>query len=330
MAAESAWKLGGLTWKELGRRIWREFNQDEILDRSAALSYYFLGALFPLAIVLFAILGLLASRGSQLRESIMTYAAMLLPGSANTLVQQTLDQIMKASGGGKISFGILFSIWSASAGVVAVMSALNVVYDVREWRSFARIRLTAIGLTFAMSICIMVGLALALFGGSMAEWTGAHLGLGSAFVIAWKIIQWPIVVGAVLLSFALLYYYGPAIKDQRWEWITPGSVLGLALWLLVSLAFKLYLSFFNSYSATYGSLGAVIILLLWFYVTGISLLLGAEVNSEIEHAAAEHGDVEAKARGEVAPGEPEPREGLMQPTHPELKKGKKPEKRPAA
>jgi membrane protein len=330
MAAESAWKLGGLTWKQLGQRIWREFNQDEILDRSAALSYYFLSALFPLILVLFAILGLMASPGSQLRDSILRYAAMLLPGSANTLIQQTLDQITKASGGGKISFGILLSIWTASAGVVAVMSALNVVYDIREWRSFVRVRLTAIGLMFAMSICIIVGLALALFGGSIAEWVGSHMGLSGAFVIAWKIIQWPIVVAAVLLAFALLYYFGPAIRDQHWEWVTPGSVLGLALWLLVSLAFKTYLNFFNSYNATYGSLGAVIILLLWFYVTGISLLLGAEVNSEIEHAAAEHGDLEAKARGEVAPGHPDPREGLVQPTHPNLSKKKKKEKRPAA
>jgi membrane protein len=329
MAAESAWKLGGLTWKQLGQRVWREFNEDELLDRSAALSYYFIGAIFPLILVLFAILGLLASAGSELRQSIMQYAAMVLPGSANTLIQQTLDQISKASGGGKISFGIIASIWAASAGVTAVMAALNVVYDIREWRSFVRIRATAIALTFAMSICIIVGLALALFGGSIAEWTGAHLGLGPAFVIAWKIIQWPIVIFAILLSFALLYYFGPSIRDQHWEWVTPGSVIGLVLWLAASLAFKVYLSFFNSYSATYGSLGAVIILLLWFYVTGISLLLGAEINSEIEHAAAEHGDQEAKARGETAPGLSEPRTGLMQPSHPNLDKKKK-EKRPAA
>lgn len=330
MAAESAWKLGGLTWKELGWRLWREFNEDEILDRSAALSYYFLSALFPLMFVLFAILGLVATPGSQLRQSILHYTAMVLPGSAETLIQQTLDQIMRASNGGKISFGIIASIWSASAGVTAVMSALNVVYDVREWRSYARVKITAIGLTFAMSACIIVGFALAVFGGAMAEWVGAHLGLGPLFVIAWKILQWPIVVVAVLLSFAMLYYYGPALKDQRWEWVTPGSVLGLALWLAVSLGFKLYLLRFNSFSAAYGSLGAVIILLLWFYVTGIALLLGAEINSEIEHAAAEHGDVDAKARGEVAPGHLDPREGLVEPTHPELDKEEKKEKRPAA
>src|SRR6185369_16830414 len=286
MAADSAWRLGGLSAKELGQRVWREFNQDEILDRSAALSYYFLGAIFPLLLILFSILGLLATPGSQIRETIMRYANVVLPGSASGLIQQTLDQIMNASGGGKISFGILLSIWSASAGVVAVMSALNVVYDVRESRNYLRVRATAIGLMLGMSICILLGSALALFGGSFAEWLGNRFALSTAFVVGWKILQWPIVAAALLMAFALLYYYGPNIRDQRWEWVTPGSILGLALWLGTSLLFKLYLHYFNSYSATYGSLGAVIILLLWFYVTGISLLLGAEVNSEIEHAAA--------------------------------------------
>lgn len=323
MAAESAWKLGGLSWKELGRRSWTEFNEDEILDRSAALSYYFLGAIFPLLLVLFSLLGLLAGPGSQLRQSILQYGSTVLPGSASGLVQQTLDQIMKASGGGKIGFGLVLSLWSASAGMAAVISALNVVYDIREQRSYIKARSIAIALTVAISICMIVALALVLYGGNIAEFVGSHVGLGNAFVIGWKILQWPVIIFALLLTFALTYYFAPSIKDQKWEWVTPGSVLGLGLWLITSLAFKVYLHFFNSYSATYGSLGAVIILLLWFYVTGISILMGAEINSEIEHAAAEHGDKDAKARGEVAPGVAAPRRGLERPAHPR-------EKRPAA
>ncbi|MGE5110900.1 MAG: YihY/virulence factor BrkB family protein [Acidobacteriaceae bacterium] len=329
MAAESAWKLGGLTVRELGKRVWREFNEDEILDRSAALSYYFIGAIFPLLFVLFSILGLLASPGSQLRQSIMQHAAMVLPGSASTLVDKTLNEIMKASGGGKISFGIILSIWSASAGVAAVMSALNVVYDIRETRNYFRGRFTAIWLMFAMTICITLGLAIALFGGTAAEWVGNRMNLAGALVLTWKIVQWVIVVFAMSLAFAVLYYFGPNLRDQKWEWVTPGSLVGFLLWLGASLGFKLYVNSFSSYSATYGSLGVVIILLLWFYVTGISLLLGAEVNSEIEHAAADHGDREAKKRGEVAPGVFLPRHGLVRPTHPEDKK-KEEEQRPAA
>ncbi len=319
MAAESAWKLGGLTWKELGRRVWREFNEDEIMDRSAALSYYFLGSIFPLMLVLFSILGHLASPGSQLRQSILQHAALVLPGTADTLIDKTLNEIMNASGGGKVSFGIIASIWTASTGVAAVMSALNVVYDVRETRSYFRTRFIATGLMVAMSVCIVLGLAIALFGGTAAEWAGTQMNLGSAFVLGWKIAQWIVVVTALLFAFALMYYFGANLRDQHWEWVTPGSVVGFGLWLAVSLGLKAYISFYNSYSNSYGSVGVVIILLLWFYVTGMALLLGAEINSEIEHAAAERGDQEAKKRGEVAPGVFLPRRGLVAPSHPKMR-----------
>jgi membrane protein len=221
MAVESAWKLGGLTWKQLGRRVWREFNDDDILDRSAALSYYFLGAMFPLLLVLFSVLGSLASTGTQIRQSVLNYAATVVPPAAWGLVQRTLDQVMKAGGGGKISFGLLLSVWSASAGVVGMMSALNIVYDIREQRSFLRMRSIAIGLTIAVSILIVLGLTLTLYGGTIAEALGHHLGLNSVFVVAWKIIQWPVVLVSLLVSFSLLYYFGPSIRDRRREWITP-------------------------------------------------------------------------------------------------------------
>ncbi len=324
MAIESAWKLGGLTWKQLGQRVWKEFNEDDIMDRAAALSYYFLGAMFPLLLVLFSVLGLLAATGTQIRQSVLHYAATVLPATAWGLVQQTLEQMMKSSGGGKISFGLLASVWSASAGVVGMMSALNIVYDIREQRSFIRVRSIAIGLTFAVSVLILLGLTLTLYGGTIAQFLGRHLGFSDAFVIGWKILQWPVVLVSLLLSFSLLYFFGPSLRDQKWEWITPGSVVGLVLWLAVSFGFKLYLSHFNTYSSTYGSLGAVIILMLWLYVSGIAFLLGAEINTEIEHAAAEHGDKDAKARGEIAPGVAAPRK-LPKVTPPAKK-----EKRPAA
>lgn len=319
MAAESAWKLGGLSVKELGRRVWREFNEDEIMDRSAALSYYFLGSLFPLMLVGFSILGYLAGPGSQLRQTILQHASMVLPGAADALIDKTLNEIMNASGGGKISFGIVASIWTAATGVAAVMSALNVVYDIRETRSYFQGRLIATGLMIAMSVCIVIGLAIALFGGTAAEWAGNYINAGPAFVLAWRIIQWVIVALALLFAFALLYYFGPNLRDQHWEWVTPGSVVGFAVWLAVSLGLKVYISHFNTYSATYGSLGVVIILLLWFWITGMALLIGAEINSEIEHAAAERGDRDAKKRGEVAPGVFLPRHGLIEPTHPKMR-----------
>ena len=144
---------------------------------------------------------------------------------------------------------------------------------------------------------------LVLYGHDLAELVSGKFGLGEAFEWTWKIAQWPVVFGFVLLAFALIYYFAPDLEDPDWKWVTPGSVIGVVLWLLVSFAFKAYLSYFNSYSATYGSLGAVIILMLWFYFTGLAILVGGEINSEIEHAAAESGHPDAKEKGEKRPGE---------------------------
>src|SRR6185369_11566187 len=150
-----------------------------------------------------------------------------------------------------------------------------------------------------------------------------------ALAIVFRVVYWTMACLLMVLGFQVMYYYCPDVQNRKWRWFTPGGLIGLGGWIAGSIALRIYLHYFNSYSATYGTLGAVIILLLWFYVTGISLLLGAEVNSEIEHAAAQHGDQDAKDRGEVAPGEAKPREGLVQPTHPEMQEKLK-EKRPAA
>jgi len=160
----------------------------------------------------------------------------------------------------------------------------------------------AIGLTLALSVLILLALMLVLFGGKIADLLAVNFGFGDLFIVSWKVAQWPIVLAFMLLSFALIYYLAPDLHQQKWIWITPGSVTGVALWLLVSFGFKVYLHFFNSYSTTYGTLGAVIILMLWFYLTGTAILIGGEVNSEIENAAAKSGDPQAKEKGEKAPG----------------------------
>jgi membrane protein len=144
---------------------------------------------------------------------------------------------------------------------------------------------------------------LVVAGGKIAEFLAATYGFGPVFPLTWKILQWPAVLACMTFAFALIYYFAPDFREQAWQWLTPGSVIGVALWLLVSLAFRVYLHFFNSYSATYGSLGAVIILMLWLYLTGAAVLIGGEVNSEIENAAAKQGEPEAKEKGEKAPNE---------------------------
>ena len=298
----SVWDLGGLTWKELGRRVWQQINEDEIFGRAAQLSYYFLLALFPLLIFLTTLLGYFAA-GSELRDEMLTYLATVIPASAFDLIRTTLVEVTEARGGGKLSFGILAALWAASNGMGAVTGALNVAYEVEETRPFWKTRLVAILLTIALAVLIISALVLVLYGGRIADLIAANFGYGAVFTTGWKILQWPIVLGFLLFAFALIYYFAPNLEEQKWHWVSPGAALGVALWLLVSFAFRIYLNYFDSYSATYGGLGAVIILMLWFYLTGVAVLIGGEINSEIENAAAERGNPEAKEKGEKSPGE---------------------------
>jgi membrane protein len=299
----SMFKLGGLTWKELGKRVWHEIQEDDVFGRAAQLSYYFLLALFPLLLFLTALLGYFADAGTQLRDSLIGYLGTVMPASATDLVHTTVDEISKAKGGGKLSFGILATLWAASNGMGAISESLNVAYNVKETRPWWKARLVSIALTIALAVLIISALTLVLYGGEIADKIAASFMFGSAFTLTWKILQWPIVLLFVLLAFSLIYYFAPDLRDQDWKWVTPGSVIGIVLWLLVSFAFRAYLHFFDSYSATYGSLGAVIILMLWFYLTGAAILIGGEINSEIENAAAEAGAPDAKERGEKDPQE---------------------------
>jgi membrane protein len=295
----SLWQLGGLSWGTLAKRVWAEINDDDIFGRAAQLSYYFLLALFPLLLFLTSLLGYFAQAGTELRGELLHYLSTVVPGPASALIQTTVDEVSKASGSGKLSFGLLATLWAASNGMGAICDALNVAYEVKETRSWWKVRLIAVLLTIALSVLILSALVLVLFGGHIADTIAAHFMFGSVFTIGWKILQWPLVLAFVLLAFALIYYVAPDLKAcRKWAWITPGSVLAVVLWLLVSFAFRLYLHYFNSYSATYGSLGAVIILMLWFYLTGAAVLIGGEVNSEITFATEGVSKIDGGMRGE--------------------------------
>jgi membrane protein len=300
-AIASIWKLGGLTWRELGLRLWLEIYESDLFTRAAALSYYFLLALFPLLLFLTALLGYFAEAGTELRRNLLNYLAQVAPRSASQLIYTTVNEISKESGGGKLSFGLLAALWFASNGMGAVSETLNAAYGVKESRPWWRVHLTAVGLTIALAVLIICALALVLYGGEIGEGMANRFGLGGAFTLAWNVLQWPIVLAFVLLAFALIYYFAPDLYHQKWYWITPGSIAGVILWLLVSFCFRVYLRYFDRFSLTYGSLGAVIILLLWFYLTGAAILVGGKVNAEIEHAAAARGTPEAKQPGEKSP-----------------------------
>lgn len=299
----SLWGLGGMSWRELGVRVWKEVQEDNVFGRAAELSYYFLLALFPFLIFLTSVIGLVLGSGTGTRHQLFDYLARIMPPAAYQLISNTMLEVSSASGGGKLSFGILAALWAASNGLGAITESLNTAYDLKEGRPWWKQRLTAIGLTMALSVLIIGALVLVVAGGRIAEGLAAAYGYGPVFQLTWKIIQWPVVLACMMLAFALIYYFAPDVREQSWQWLTPGAAIGVALWLLVSIAFRVYLHFFNSYSATYGSIGAVIILMLWLYFTGAAVLIGGEINSEIENAAAKQGEPEAKEKGEKAPDE---------------------------
>src|SRR3954469_7731958 len=297
----SQWSLRRQQWQQLAKRVWTDIGKDRIFSRSAELAYYFLLALFPLLIFLTSIIGLVLGSGTGLRHALFRYLSQVMPSSAFDLIDKTMLEVSNASGVGKISFGILAALWAAASGVGAMMQSLNTAYDAKETRPWWKQRLLALVLTIGLSLLI-IGAVVVIFGGSkIAEHLGATYGFSDAFVTTWKILQWPIALGFMLLSFALIYYFGPDLRDQDWKWLTPGSAIGVALWLLVSFAFKGYLHFFDSYSKTYGSVGAVIVLMLWLYLTGVAVLVGGEINAEIENRAAEKGAADAKRKGGKAP-----------------------------
>ena len=287
----SLWKLGGLTPLNLGKRAWNEIVEDEVSARSASLAYYFILAVFPAMLFVLSVVGFLTASGSEFQASLFSALARVMPGSASELVQKTFQEVTRASGAGKAAFGILGALWAASQGVTAVMQSLNVAYEVKEGRPWWKQKVLAIGLTLALAVLVLGALGLMLFGGRAAALLAsrlgfANVGLGRALVVVWSIVQWPVVLGFMFAAFAVTYYFGPHLKDPEWHWITPGAAAGLFCWLVASFALKTYLHFFNSYSKTYGSVGAVIILLLWLYITGFSILLGGEVNCEIDKATA--------------------------------------------
>jgi membrane protein len=296
-ASPSPWNLGGLAPRELGARVWHEVNKDEIPDRAAALAYYFLFALFPTLLFLTSLLGLLPLDG--LMDRLMAYAEQTMPGDAASIVTKTLAEVQEGARGGLLSIGALAALWAASAGMASVINALNVAYGVEDPRPWWKRRLVAILLTLGFSVFILTALLLVVFGPRIGQAVAGRMGQSELFTTFWNVVSVPVVVFFVLVGIALVYYFAPATQ-QHWRWVTPGSAVALVLWLAVSFGLRWYVANFTDYSATYGSIGGVILLMLWLYLTGLVLLVGAEINAEIEHAAAEHGAVTAKAEGETA------------------------------
>jgi membrane protein len=279
---KEVWGLGGLSMIELARRVIQEIREDDCFGRAAQLAYYFLFALFPFFLVLTTLLGHLPI--PNLMDRLMELLSEMLPGDALQLVQENVHDLVTRPRGGLLSFGLVAALWSSSSAITAITEGLNRAYDVQENRPFWKVRLIAVLLTMGLSLFIIVALLLLTFGPQIGGWIADQVGLGRVFQITWNILRWPVIVGLLISAMALVYYAAPDV-EQRWQWITPGSVIAVLGWLAASLGFSYYVNNFGSYNAMYGSIGAVIVLLTWMYVSGFFVLVGGEVNSEIEHAS---------------------------------------------
>jgi len=282
----SLWKLGGLTPWLLARNVVGGIRSNNFLGRASELAFDFLFALFPLILFMVTIFGLFASRSAELLDDFLSYFADFLPPLAFQLLRKTTIELAADASGGMLTFAIVTALWFASGGVNSMISAMNVAYRLREARTWMKVRLIAVGLTLSISILLLAAMFAVLVGSHFVDWVGMKLRLQPFVVAIWKAFQWPAAVFFVLVSYSLIYFFGPDLRERRWFWITPGSAFGALVWLIASVGFRVYLHFFDSYSALYGSLGAAMILLAWLYVTGLAFLIGAEINAEIERVAA--------------------------------------------
>jgi membrane protein len=270
-----------ISWAELVRRTVKEAIDDDILGLGAQLAYYFFLALFPALLFLLAVASFFPLH--NLTDDIGRALAPVASPEANQLIQEQMRRLAESQSGGLLTFGVLGALWSSSAAIVSIVGALNRAYDVEESRPWWKVRLIAIGLTLGLAVMVLAAFSIVLAGASLAGYL-RESGVGAPLAWAWLILQWPLVFVLVMIAVGLVYYFGPDV-EQDWTWITPGALLGTALWLVVSLGVKLYVTNFSDYNASYGAVGGVMVLLLWFYVSGIALILGAELNSEIEHAS---------------------------------------------
>ena len=284
-----------ISWTELAKRTYREVLADNCLGLAAQLAYYFFLALFPALLFLVAIVSFIPITG--LLDAITGHLARVAPTEVLSIIQDQVLTIAHGKNGGLLTLGMIGTVWSTSAGLNAIIDTLNQAYDIQEARPWWKVKVIALGLTVTLAVFIVVSFTLILVGPALAEKVAAWAHLGPAFAWSWQILQWPIVFLLVTLAVALIYYYAPDAV-QEWVWITPGSLLATTLWLLISLGFKFYVSHFTSYNATYGTIGGVIVLMLWFYLSALAVLVGAELNAEIEHASPYGKDPGEKVAGE--------------------------------
>ena len=263
------------------KRTVSEFRADNLTDWAAALTYYAILAIFPALIVLVSILGL---AGDSATNAVLDNINELGPGPAQDIVSGAIKQIASSQGTAGVAFviGLLAALWSASGYVGAFSRASNVIYETEEGRPFWKLRPLQIGMTLVLLLLVAVSAIAVVISGPLASQVGKLFGLEGTAITIFNIVKWPVIVLVVVTMLAILYYGSPNVRHPGFRWITPGGILAVVLWILASIGFAFYVANFGSYNATYGSLAGVIVFLVWLWISNVAVLLGAEMNAELE------------------------------------------------
>lgn len=272
-------------WKKFFGLLYTRAFEADVFNRAAQVAFYFSFSLFPLLFFLVSLIGMVLGSAESLRDELFAYFNQVMPSSAFELVRTTVNEIASGSSGGKVTLGLLITLWSASAGVDSVRSSLNAVYRLNETRAWPKMKLQSLALTFAMVLLIISVLGIFFYGWLIAQAAIAAAGFHITSPLVLVSIQWIAVILVLLFACELIYNLLPNFKKLAWIWITPGSVVAILLWIMLTGGFRLYLEFFNSYNRTYGSLGAVIILMLWLYLTSIAMLVGGLINAVLNEVS---------------------------------------------
>jgi membrane protein len=279
---DSPTKLDSRSWRYVLRRTLREFMSDECTDLAAALTYYAVLALFPAAIALTSLLGLVG-QGDDAVEELLSIVRDLGGGSMVESIEAPLIALSQSQSAGlAMVLGLVGALWSASGYVGAFGRAMNRMYEIGEGRPIWKLRPFMLLLTLVLVVLAAAVLLALILTGSVAQSVGELLGLGSTGILVWQIAKWPVLLAVVVVIVALLYYATPNIRQPRFRWISVGAALAIVVWIVLSAAFGLYVANFSSYDKTYGALGGVIVFLLWLWLTNLALLFGAELDSELE------------------------------------------------
>lgn len=296
--ATAPWEIPWAGWKDILWRTYQQISEHRVLALSAGVAFYGLLAMFPAITALVSLYGLFA-KPSTISEHLSLLAGFL-PGGAVEIIQEQVNRLI-SKGDAKLSFGFIFglglALWSANSGMKAIMDALNVVYDEKEKRGFVKLNLVSLAFTlaaiaaFLLAVGAVVVLPLIL----------GYIGLGGASSLLLTLLRWPLLLGLIIVGLAVLYRYGPSRREPRWQWLTAGSLLAAFAWMVSSALLSWYIGNFANYDATYGSLGAAIGLMMWMWISAIVILVGAELNAEVEHQTVKdstvHGDKPLGARG---------------------------------